>query len=469
VGGIAILLWTNPYLTAIMLGVVPPLVVATVYFGRKIRKLARAAQDELARANAGLSEGITGIETVQAFTREAHEVAQYDASISRTFVLFVKRILAGAWFMSTSSFVAFTAIAGIFWLGGTMVAQGDITPGELTEFMLYTMLVAGAVGAMAGIWANLQAAIGATARIFEILDTAPTIHDAPDARELDAKSVRGEVVFEGVSFAYDDRDAQVIDDVDLQVNPGEVCALVGPSGSGKTTLTRLLLRFYDPNVGRVLLDGRDLREFKLAGLRGIMAVVSQDPILFSGTIADNIRYGRLEATDAEVEEAARSANADGFIREFPDGYGTLVGERGVQLSGGQRQRVSIARAILRDPRILILDEATSALDSQSEGLVQEALEALQRGRTTLVVAHRLSTIRDADRIVVLDGGHVAEVGRHEDLIAAGGVYAHLVARQADLDRGSPVEKANDTGDDVPPAPSDSSRGQASKLVTPAAS
>jgi ABC-type multidrug transport system fused ATPase/permease subunit len=325
-----------------------------------------------------------------------------------------------------------------------MVANREITPGELTEFMLYTMLVAGAVGATAGLWTRLQAAIGATARIFEILDTRPDIADTPGAVELDAASVRGEVVFEGVTFAYGDRDSTVLHDVDLHVRPGEVCALVGQSGSGKTTVTRLLLRFYDPDQGRVLLDGRDIREIELAHLRGVMAVVSQDPILFSGTIRDNIRYGRLEATDEEVENAARLANADGFIREFPKGYDTLVGERGVQLSGGQRQRVSIARAILRDPRILILDEATSALDAQSEGLVQDALETLQRGRTTVVVAHRLSTIRDADRIVVLDAGRVVEVGNHDDLLGKGGVYAHLVARQADLSR-----SGNDTGDDAP--------------------
>ncbi len=429
VGGVAILFYTNFELTLVMLAVIPPLAIATVFFGRKIRKLARRAQDELAVANAELQEGIAGIETVQAFTREDHEVDRYGASIARSFTLFIKRVLAGSWFMSTSSFLAFSAIAGIFYLGGRKVAAGTISPGDLTEFMLYTMLVAAAVGAMAGIWAQLQAALGATARIFEILDTRSELDEPANAVSLTA--VEGRVVFEDVSFTYGDREARVLRAVDLEIAPGETCALVGESGSGKTTLARLLQRFYDPQEGRVTLDGHDLREVRLADLRGSMAVVSQEPVLFSGTVRDNIRYGRLDATDAEIERAAVLANADTFVREFPDGYDTKVGERGVQLSGGQRQRVSIARAILRDPRVLILDEATSALDAKSEGLVQDALEKLQAGRTTLVIAHRLSTVRDADRIVVLDGGRIVETGQHDTLLRAGGAYADLVARQAD--------------------------------------
>lgn len=440
VGGLAILFYTNPYLTSIMLAVVPPLAIATVVFGRMIRALARKAQDELARANAELGEGISGIETVQAFTREGYELDRYAGSIGRAFELFIKRAIAGSWFMSVSTFLAMAAIAGIFYLGGSMVAHEEITAGQLTEFMLYTMLVAGAVGSLAGMWAQLQAAIGATTRIFEILDTSPDIRDPAEPTPLPA--VRGRVEFDNVTFAYGDRDATVIDGVSFDVQPGQVCALVGSSGSGKTTLARLLLRFYDPAEGAVRLDGVDVRQLAVSDLRSALAVVSQDPILFSGSVLENIRYGRLDASNAEVEQAARQANAHQFITDFPDGYETKVGERGVQLSGGQRQRVSIARAILRDPRVLILDEATSALDAVSEGLVQEALERLQEGRTTLVIAHRLSTVRDADRILVLDGGRVVEDGTHAELIARAGAYSRLVARQAPLTVDSPVRLAN---------------------------
>ncbi len=429
IGAVSILFWTNPKLTAIMLAVIPPLAIVSWLWGRTIWNLSRRAQKSLAEAAGDLQEGISAMETVQAFTREDHEVNRYGASVERSFVLFVKRAMARAWFFSVAGFLAFSAIAGIFWMGGHMVAKGEISAGDLTQFMLYTMMIAASVGSFAGLFSNISSALGATTRIFEILDEKPSIADHPDAKNLVIDA--GQVEFRNVSFAYPGREGNVIRDISFTIEPGKVYALVGPSGSGKTTIGRLLLRFYDTNQGEIRIDNQLINRVKLSSLRGNIALVAQDPPLFSGPVYDNIQYGRLDATKEELEKASHLANAHEFISGFKDGYDTVVGERGIKLSGGQRQRVAIARAILRNPSILVLDEATSALDAESEGIVQSALEELEKGRTTLVIAHRLSTIRNADKIVVMDEGTIAETGRHDDLMARQGVYANLVARQAE--------------------------------------
>jgi ATP-binding cassette, subfamily B, bacterial MsbA len=428
VGGVVVLFVINARLTLVMLAVLPAVIVAAAVFGRRLRRISTAFQDQLAAANARAEEAIVGVRVVQSFTAERFEARRYGEAIAETFASALRRARVRALFVPSVFTAFFFGIGLVLWFGGRLALAGDLPPGDLITFLLLTVTVAGSIGAFTGLYSQVQEAVGASRRVFELLDTRP---DLPEpASPVALADVRGEVRFEGVRFRYGDRgDDWVLDGIDLVARPGEVVALVGPSGAGKSTLVTLISRFHDPLEGRIALDGVDLRELDPRALRAQVGVVPQETLLFSGTIADNVRYGRPEATDAEVEAATDAANADGFVREFPDGYATIVGERGVKLSGGQRQRIAIARALLKDPRILVLDEATSSLDSESEALVQVALEHLMRGRTTFVIAHRLSTVLNADRIVVLERGRVVQMGRHAELLAKGGLYADLYERQ----------------------------------------
>ena len=431
IGGVVLLLVISVKLSATVLVVLPLVIGAARFFGQRLERISTQFQDKVAEANAVAEESIAGIRVVQWFGAEGALTDRYRASIGESYQMALRRARLRALFEPAIQFSGFATISLVLWFGGRLVLADEMTGGNLVSFLLYTFTVAGAIGTFSGLYSQLKEALGSTRRIFEMLDEVSDIRDPEQPVPLG--EVSGRVVFDHVSFAYSDRAGSVLEDVSLTADPGEVIALVGPSGAGKSTLVQLIARFFDPTDGSITVDGVDIRHAAVGEMRSNMAAVPQDTHLFSGTIAENIRMGNLEATDAEVEAAAVAANADEFISGFPDGYETLVGERGVKLSGGQRQRVAIARALLKDPRILILDEATSALDSESEAVVQEALTGLMRGRTTFVIAHRLSTVRDADRIVVLDEGRVVEVGTHAALSAQGGLYADLAERQFRLD------------------------------------
>ena len=429
VGALAMLFVTSPKLAAWALVGIPLAVLPIVVGSRRIQKVSRASQDRVADANAVASEALGAVRTVQAHAREAYERQRYAAAIATAVATARKRIGAQSIVTAVAMSLIFGAIILVLWSGAHDVIAGRMSAGSLGQFVLYALIGGGSVGALAEVWNELQRAAGGMGRINELLQEDPQV-TAPAAPAKLSEPVRGEIVFDAVTFHYPQRpDSAALRDFSLHVRPGETVALVGPSGAGKSTLLSLLLRFHDPQAGAIRLDGIDLRELDLDALREAIALVPQSPTLFAASAADNIRYGRLDATDDEVRQAAAAAEADTFLDALPDGFASELGERGARLSGGQQQRVAIARALLKDAPVLLLDEATSALDAQSERAVQTALEHLMEGRTTLVVAHRLATVLRADRIVVIDAGRIVAEGTHAQLLAEGGLYAELAKLQ----------------------------------------
>ena len=422
IGSLIVIFYLDWRLSLLLLVVAPLIAFSAAGFGGALNRLGRSVQESLGDSTTVLEETIANVRIVQAFTREDYEIGRYGALLERVFGLTLRRARVRAAFVATITFLGFGAITAVLWFGGHEVLAGHLSPGGLISFLFYVFFIAGPLGTLTNLYGQTQEAMGAASRVFEILDTRPAIADRPGARPLPL--LASELAFEHVSFGYDP-DRPVLRDLSFTLPAGRMVALVGPSGAGKTTVTALIPRFYEPDGGRIAVDGADIGEATLESLRGQIAIVPQEPVLFGVSIRDNIAYGRLDATQAQIEAAARAANAHEFISALPEGYDALVGERGVKLSGGQRQRIAIARAILRDPRILILDEATSSLDNESERLVQEALERLMAGRTTLVIAHRLTTIQHADRILVLEAGQLVESGTHGELLAAEGLYHRL--------------------------------------------
>jgi len=427
-GGLVMMGITSPRLTAYTLALLLAVVVPIVLFGRQVRRLSRASQDRVADSSALAGEKLNAVSTVQAFTQEALETARFDASVESSFRTALRRIRARATLTAIIIVMVFGAIVLVLWLGAHAVLDGAMSAGLLSQFVLYAVMVASSIGALSEVWGDVQRAAGATERLMELLAARPDI--LVPAHPVALPATRGEIRMERLTFHYPSRpDHPSLADFSLQVQPGETVALVGPSGAGKSTIFQLLLRFYDPQQGRIALDGVDLARADPREVRRHIGIVPQDTVLFSADALENIRYGRADASDEEVKAAARAAVADEFIERLPEGYRTFLGERGVRLSGGQRQRIAIARAILKNPPLLLLDEATSALDAESEQMVQTALEHLVQGRTTLVIAHRLATVRKADRIVVMDDGRIVASGTHATLSHEDGLYARLAALQ----------------------------------------
>ena len=435
-GGVVLLAFTSPKLTGLVFMVVPLVIAPLLLYGRRVRKLSRLSQDRIADVGAYVEESLSAIRTVQAFTHEEIDRARFAGRVQDALSISMARVKARSWLTALVILLMFGAVAAVLWIGGHDVLAGRITGGQLAEFLFYAVVVAGSVGAIGEVVGDLQRAAGAAERLFDLMDTQPAI--APPAHPLGLpEPPRGELAFDGVTFRYPSRpERAALDRFSLSVAPGETVALVGPSGAGKTTVFQLALRFYDPESGSIKLDGVELRQADPTALRRRIALVAQDPAIFSADVMENIRYGNPDAGEAEVRAAAEAAQVMEFAERLPQGLKTALGEKGVRLSGGQRQRVAIARAILRDAPLLLLDEATSALDAESERLVQQALERLMRGRTTIIIAHRLATVLKAKRIVVLDQGRVAAAGSHGELISQGGLYARLAKLQFDDARAS---------------------------------
>lgn len=427
VGGITLLVVVSPKLTLLNLAILPVLVLSAVVFGRFIRKVSRAAQDQLAESNTVVQETLQGISNVKAFVNEAYEANRYENNLKKVVQIALKGATYRGAFASFIIFCLFGAIVGVIWYGSVLVLNGELSIGSLTTFILYAIFVGAAMGSFPELYANVQKAVGASERVLEILHEENE-NISIDSKENEVKKpIKGSLRFNNVGFTYASRpEMPILTELSFSAKAGQKIAVVGPSGAGKSTLASLILRFYEPNEGNILFDEQPSTTFSLTDIRNQVAIVPQDVLLFGGTILENIAYGKLSASEEDCIQAAKRANAHEFISSFPEGYHTLVGERGIKLSGGQRQRIAIARALLKDPAILILDEATSSLDSESERLVQEALEELMKNRTSIIIAHRLSTIREADRILVLEKGSILESGTHQELMQKeGGLYRYL--------------------------------------------
>ena len=437
IGGLGLLFYTSPKLTGMVLLIVPGIIIPIVVLGRKLRVLGRENQDLIAQSSGNASEALLSVQAVQAYTHEGPSRASFGKMTENAFLSARTRIQTRAIMTVIVISLVFAGVVGVLWIGARDVRAGEMSVGELVQFVIYAVMVAGGVGALTEIWSELQRAAGATERLVELLMVQDTVNDTETPVQI-ATLVKGDVAFKDVLFHYPARPTQTaLDHVSFQVRQGETVALVGPSGAGKSTIIQLLLRFYDPDGGAVTIDGHDLTTLTRSDFRQHIALVPQDPVIFADTARENIRFGRPSASDAEVEEAASAAAAHDFLSALPEGYDSYVGERGVMLSGGQKQRIAIARAILRDAPILLLDEATSALDSESEQAVQKAVERLAEGRTTIIVAHRLATVKKADRILVMEEGRIAASGTHDSLVAEGGLYARLARLQ--FTDGLPVE------------------------------